>query len=510
MARRQAALEGIFGQSRIQIQGKRTAEKKPASEGKDALDVRVDTEETMHVGSDRQWLGVGDDHAYSLGREFRRTREKSEGLEESFERELATRGYPRRREFKLATSADDVIYEFTEPSEPRAAYNLLDPTPAVNPGHNQRRERSWWRQVYSRLSQHEPPDSMPLLPSESLVTPQVTTVASQRNPSKPLVDVRHHTYDDPPPQSAIRSYKASKASRRVLEPQLPEVMLSTPQTSTSPLISTSFQNPPRSPPSNIGPHQYFDANRLSVPSGPPTPDSFLARAFPAMSDTSLSTEARQSIASSQSHQSRVHLSGSAAVVSNGMVMSRIPEVVTLAPPSSRPQASVVQSRDASGRSNVKRSGPSYRVPVPSLSPPSDMPASPRRTANAFYQEPMIKPRLTRDQIVLPAPLSQLPTRSSHGSPQRPVVSPPPALQSPPTRSSHSRSAASIDRHSEAAVHGDATSPSLRRSKHRNYRRYSQDAPPHAYNATRPSRQVSLPLTHEPIFESRASHSGGRS
>lgn len=101
MARRQAALEGIFGQSRIQIQGKRTAEKKPASEGKDALDVRVDIEETMHVGSDRQWLGVGDDYAYSLGREFRRTREKSEGLEESFERELATRGYPRRREFAL-------------------------------------------------------------------------------------------------------------------------------------------------------------------------------------------------------------------------------------------------------------------------------------------------------------------------------------------------------------------------------------------------------------------------
>lgn len=165
----------------------------------------------------------------------------------------------------------------------------------------------------------------------------------------------------------------------------------------------------------------------------------------------------------------------------------------------------MRSSGAPGRSNVKRPGPSYRVPVPLLSPPSDTPAS----ANAPRQEPMVRSRLTRDEIVLPAPLSQLPTRLSRDSPHRPVVLPSPALQSPPTRSSHSRAAASIDRHREPTLHVDATSSTLRRSKHRNYRRYSQDAPLHAYNAPRPSRQVSLPLTHEPIFESRASHSGGR-
>lgn len=95
IARRQAALEGVFGQSRIQIQGGRVAaivNQKPANKEKDVVTVNVAVEETVHIGEERQWLGVGDDYAYGLGYHTRRPREKSDGLEEQIEQELTSRG----------------------------------------------------------------------------------------------------------------------------------------------------------------------------------------------------------------------------------------------------------------------------------------------------------------------------------------------------------------------------------------------------------------------------------
>ncbi len=100
-ARREAALEDVFGRTRFDIKG---ALKEKVTNGKGEttapgttrdLAVTVDVEETVHVGSERQWLGTGDDYGYGLGYQSRR--EKSEGLEAQFERELAARGYPRRR-----------------------------------------------------------------------------------------------------------------------------------------------------------------------------------------------------------------------------------------------------------------------------------------------------------------------------------------------------------------------------------------------------------------------------
>lgn len=102
MARRQAALEGVFGQSRIQIQGGRVGaliNQKPTGREKDDLTVNVAVEETVHIGEERQWLGVGDDYAYGLGYHSRTARQKSDGLEEQIERELMSRGVAYRRKF---------------------------------------------------------------------------------------------------------------------------------------------------------------------------------------------------------------------------------------------------------------------------------------------------------------------------------------------------------------------------------------------------------------------------
>lgn len=105
LARRQAVLEGVFGKSRIEIQGGAripTDEKKRSRAGseKDISGVRVAVEETIHIEQERQWLGTGDDYAYGLGYHTTRTREKSEALEEQIERELMRRGYGRRGTFR--------------------------------------------------------------------------------------------------------------------------------------------------------------------------------------------------------------------------------------------------------------------------------------------------------------------------------------------------------------------------------------------------------------------------
>lgn len=101
-ARREAALEDVFGRTRFDIKGASQEKKfKGKAEPVDtpgstrSLAVTVNVEETVHVGSERQWLGIGDDYGYGLG--YHTRKEKSEGLEAQFENEMAARGYPRRR-----------------------------------------------------------------------------------------------------------------------------------------------------------------------------------------------------------------------------------------------------------------------------------------------------------------------------------------------------------------------------------------------------------------------------
>lgn len=110
-ARRLAAHQGVFGHSRSRIVSAASAqneslirdhrEKKREKQGLSQVepgwldDVLVDVEREVYVGSERQWLGVGDYHDYVLGSI---TREKSGGFEDAVASELYKRGYTLRGE----------------------------------------------------------------------------------------------------------------------------------------------------------------------------------------------------------------------------------------------------------------------------------------------------------------------------------------------------------------------------------------------------------------------------
>ncbi|EPQ55002.1 DUF300-domain-containing protein [Gloeophyllum trabeum ATCC 11539] len=118
LTRRSAVMEDVFGRSRVVW---------PAPE----KGVRMEVEETVDVGGERQWLGVGDDYGYGLG--YIR-REKSEALEDQIEKELQKRGY---------TIKDE---------PPAGRWEKHAASPAATPGH-EGRKRSWWRSIYERVSQ---------------------------------------------------------------------------------------------------------------------------------------------------------------------------------------------------------------------------------------------------------------------------------------------------------------------------------------------------------------------
>ncbi|KAF9263113.1 DUF300-domain-containing protein, partial [Marasmius fiardii PR-910] len=86
--------------------------------------VRVDVERWVDVGGRREWLGAGEYYGYGI------YREKSDGLEEQIESELARRGYGRTGNIKHPANEEV--------------------------GHP--RQRSWWRSLYNRVSQSAEPD----------------------------------------------------------------------------------------------------------------------------------------------------------------------------------------------------------------------------------------------------------------------------------------------------------------------------------------------------------------
>ncbi|TFY76511.1 hypothetical protein EWM64_g7501 [Hericium alpestre] len=91
LARRQAVLESAFGKSRTQVWKAHdlgVREKEVDDAGK--LEVGIEVDRVVDVEGERQWLGTGDDYAYGLMR-----RERSDGLEVQFEKELTVRGYGR-------------------------------------------------------------------------------------------------------------------------------------------------------------------------------------------------------------------------------------------------------------------------------------------------------------------------------------------------------------------------------------------------------------------------------
>lgn len=95
-ARRQAALENVFGRSRYAIVREARPSDSKAGASEKHLGVTVEVEEEVRIDNERQWIGLGNDYIYGLGYQAKRKRERSEGLESQIEKELAMRGYTLR------------------------------------------------------------------------------------------------------------------------------------------------------------------------------------------------------------------------------------------------------------------------------------------------------------------------------------------------------------------------------------------------------------------------------
>ena len=235
--------------------------------------------------------------------------------------------------------------------------------------------------------------------------------------------------------------------------------------------------PHRAPPPNSP--SFSVARSLSPVVSPSSrPDSFLARAFPTdRSDVSQSSEALSFAGpSSQSHDSKVRLSGHPQVVESGKVSSASPQVVQVP---ERPSHGIINSTRSRRRSAAEWS-PGVQQPdllhtrlsEKQRSLPTARPSfSPQQTtARSPSTLPPAKSRLRRDQIVIPAPLA--PNTSSSGPSYGYASSPSP-------------------------LEPDLL-PQLRRSKQRNSRRRTLALQHQSQDWT--SRRVSFPPAHATIAE----------
>ncbi|KAI0330884.1 DUF300-domain-containing protein [Cubamyces sp. BRFM 1775] len=496
-ARREAALEDVFGRSRIAIRREASA---PASNGaktseKD-LGVTIAVEKEVHVNDERQWLGVGDDYIYGLGYQSKPQRERSDGLEEQIEKELTKRGYGLRN--KRASAAE---------------YTPVVDADALTPDHGPR-QTSWWRRVYNRLSQTGPdPDVEQAVPS-SYGNPSRRSSTRRRSKDIPtrtgatrlMQDVQEDVYDVPPPPSAIRTYRESKNKKQ-------GVKRKPPPTFDPPLLSTSFADIPSplsspdagehplvpAPQSHLLPfHSPLAGRRDPISPLSPTPlpspatesvqaDSFLDRAFAASIEPASSAEALSSGPSSQSHHSHVKLGPHPHIVTKMKALPETPFVIESAEagPSSPRPASVPTSPQGNSQSRLTapvaplraaihgsptaavpsiwatderrgRTRTSHRRdsaqflpehPTPS-SPSSSQPrlqrasvaysrGAPRQNSATPQYTPPNRFVPTRDRIVLPAPLGPAPTRpgATGQTFASPRYSPPglPSTSAPQTR-----------------------------------------------------------------------------
>ncbi|KAF9652079.1 DUF300-domain-containing protein [Thelephora ganbajun] len=213
-ARRVAAHQGVFGRSRSRILSDSSAqseslirnsqEKKQEKKNVSPLsqvesgrldDVLVDVEREVYLGSERQWLGVGDSHGYVLGSV---TREKSEGFEAAVANELYRRGYTLR--------------EASKHNKGRSVSRDVDIEQGQVRGgsHN----RSWWRSIYQRVSQSGGDDEQEKNLSPH---PKRKSVSRPKDPVQALPLIKEiptgdagYAYEDPPPPSTLKVYRSSQ------------------------------------------------------------------------------------------------------------------------------------------------------------------------------------------------------------------------------------------------------------------------------------------------------------
>ncbi|TDL20066.1 DUF300-domain-containing protein [Rickenella mellea] len=372
-ARRMAVMEDVFGRSRIRVEARGAGYKteKGLGGGGKGDGVRVDVESEVVVGSDRQWLGVGDDYAYGLDHT---RRERSAGFAEQVQTELEKRGYPAL---------------------------VIDPTLESNAP---KRHRSWWRRIYGHFSQDTE------LEEETHLTPpperrggrsQHTHHHSRTRSQRLEVSFQplQMQYDDLPPQSIIETYRASHG---------PNTSRTNSNSVTSPGRMRRPSDPPPSPP---------EVHRTAHPVPPPEPlsraDTVFARVFPHRapdSESSVDGRSLTNVTSSQSHATHVRLPAHPEIVPHHVQVAHMPKIVGGRPEEkerwqnnecgynarSPCQPSIAQSRQT----------PSPRKVGVQLQPPTRAFDSDRRNGPPT-PPPKSIPRFvpTRSKIVLPQPLS---------------------------------------------------------------------------------------------------------
>ena len=230
-ARRMAAHQGVFGHSRSRIPSDGSARskslihnsqekkrEKPTSPSGQVefgrLDeVLVDVEREVYLGSERQWLGVGDGRDYVLES---LTRETSEGFEDAVAKELYKRGYTLRGIilplFRSWTQHSLSKTEASRHNKGRTVSRNVD----IEQGHvrDGSRNRSWWRSIYQRVSQSGGEDEQ-----EKHLSPRPKRKSASRpkDPPQALPLIKEmpmpgtdYAYEDPPPPSTLNAYRSSR------------------------------------------------------------------------------------------------------------------------------------------------------------------------------------------------------------------------------------------------------------------------------------------------------------
>lgn len=178
-----------------------------------------------------------------------------------------------------------------------------------------RRERTWWRSMYNRLSQSEAVSVLERQPLET--SPRRRQSLRKSTHRLASVEVSTQAYDDLPPTSVIRSYRESRTrtpQNDVAQPLLHEAPCNS-STVFSPIQhhaatnSTELEGVPRAPLTTVYELGASPVNSAtSLPSRSSRTDSFLGRAFAAQSDGSFSTDSLTAGATSnQSHHANVRL-----------------------------------------------------------------------------------------------------------------------------------------------------------------------------------------------------------
>ncbi|GBE80946.1 predicted protein [Sparassis crispa] len=433
-ARREAVLEGVFGKSRYDIRRADQAGKNP---------IVVAMEETVHVDAEWQWLHAADGQTPPWEARDRWHREKSDPLAEQIKKGLSKTGYSKAD--RMNAPRYDRLGEVEESGAPAA-------------GH-WRREYSWWRDIYARISGSEMHWELEQEQTYNRASePRGREDPTGQDQTRLLQhNVGEHDYEDQPPPSVIRTYRDSQKKKGLrdkdvpLAPQEPEALLS------------AFVSPERDPP----PHPPADRqatltslqNRSSVVSSnvPSSPaltdsnqsDSFLGRAFPDVAYSSTSAEVVSvGRTSSESHRTRVRLPGEPEVVPESVQQLKTP-VFVQSPHRVRPEVGTYPA--ALPIPSPASTDPSVRPGVP-LARPAQSKSSGRGSATmrapvlsdrrysygGRRSTPFIANRYTpsRDRIVLPARLAPITDREEATalSQVEPASS---AVQLAPTPSSYS-------------------------------------------------------------------------